>query len=101
MGVFQLTPDAKASMLQIARYTQRTWGVEQRNSYLKWLDDCFHALADAPMQGKARTEIHHALRSYPVGKHIVFYMSKEDCLVIVDVLHARMDPLRHLQSQHG
>jgi len=35
MGGFQLTPDAKASMMQIARYTQRIWGVKQRNSYMR------------------------------------------------------------------
>ncbi len=101
MGVFQLTPDAKASVMQIARYTQKTWGIRQRNSYLKLIDDCFQVLAEAPMQGKARPEIHHILRSYPVGKHIVFYIIKQDYIVIVNVLHERMDTMRYLQSQHG
>ena len=92
MGAFQLTPDARASMMQIADYTQKTWGIRQRNSYLKSIDDCFHTLAEAPMRGKFRPEVHHALRSYPVGKHIVFYIIKPDFIVIVNVLHERMDP---------
>ncbi len=101
MGVFQLTPDAKASMIQIARYTQKKWGTQQRYSYLKLIDDCFHALAEAPMQGKSRPEIYHILRSFPVGKHIVFYIIKQNYIVIVNVQHERIDPIRYLQSQYG
>jgi len=97
MGGFQLTPDAKASMMQIARYTQRTWGVKQRNSYMRLIDDCFHALVASPRQGKLRPEIHHAMRSHPVGKHVVFYMIQTNDIVIVNVLHERMDPDRNLR----
>ena len=97
MGGFQLTPDAKASMMQIARYTQQTWGVKQRNSYMQLIDACFHALAASPRQGKSRPEIHHAIRSHPVGKHVVFYMIQMNGIVIVNVLHERMDPDRNLR----
>ncbi len=99
MEVFKLTPDAKASMMQIAQYTQKTWGVQQRISYLKSIDDCFQALANTPTQGKVRPEIHHNLRSFSVGKHIIFYIIKKDYIVIVNVLHERMDPLQNLQLQ--
>ena len=96
MGAFHLTPDAKSSLMQIARYTERTWGLEQRKRYMRSIDDCFHALANAPMQGKSRPEIHHALRSHPVAKHLVFYLIRPDDIVIVNVLHERMDPDRNL-----
>jgi len=99
MGCFHLTPDAKASMMQIAQYTLEKWGFRQCNSYMKLIDDCFHALANAPMRGKTRPEVHHILRSYPVGKHIVFYVIKQDQIVIVNVLHERMDPVKHLQPK--
>jgi len=97
MGVFRLTHDAKASMMGIARYTQQNWGVKQRNTYMRLIDDCFHALAISPMQGKSRLEIHHALRSYPVEKHVVFYMMKKDYIVIVTVLPKHMDPYKNLR----
>jgi len=96
MNDFRLTPDAKASLLSLALYTQQTWGTEQRRSFLKMSDECFHALAITPMQGKARPEIHHTLRSHPAGKHIVFYIIKQDHIVIANVLHERMEPSRHL-----
>jgi len=95
MSSFQLTPDAKASLMKIARYTQQTWGVKQRRSYMRLIDACFHALATSPMQGKPRPELQHALRSHPVGKHVVFYMVRANDIVIVNVLHEHMDPDQH------
>ncbi len=74
MAVFRLTADAKASLMQIARYTQKTWGRRQRVTYLRMIDDCFSSLAVNPMRGRSRPDLHHALRSHPTGKHIVFYI---------------------------
>lgn len=96
MPTFRLTPDAKASLMRIALYTQQTWGKKQRRIYMKNIDDCFHKLAVSPMQGKARPEIFHALRSHPVGRHIAYYMIRDDYIVIVNVLHDRMDPIRQI-----
>jgi len=99
MSAFRLTADAKASLMQIAHYTQKTWGRRQRVSYLRMIDDCFCSLAVNPKQGRSRPDLHHALRSHPVGKHIVFYIARQDHIVIVNVLHERMDPMKHMQSE--
>jgi len=98
MAAFRLTADAKTSLMQIARYTQKTWGRKQRVTYLRMIDDCFCSLAANPMQGRSRPDLHHALRSHPVGKHIVFYIARQDHIVIVNVLHERMDPVKHIQQ---
>ncbi|MDJ0621051.1 MAG: type II toxin-antitoxin system RelE/ParE family toxin [Calothrix sp. MO_192.B10] len=45
MSAFRLTKLAKQDLLSIGRYTQKTWGSEQRNRYLTMLDDCFRLLA--------------------------------------------------------
>ena len=100
MAEFRLTRQARASLMQIGLYTQQRWGRQQRVDYLKMIDGCFQRLADDPMQGKARPDIHGQLRSFPVGKHVVFYLIKEKGLVvIVNVLHERMDPFRHLPME--
>jgi len=96
MNSFRLTADAKASLMKIGLYTQKTWGRKQRYAYLRMLDDCFFRLCETPKLGKIRPELHHALRSYPAGKHIVFYLMQPDCIVIVHVLHERMDPDQYL-----
>jgi len=96
MRSLRLTPDAKSSLMQIARYTQQRWGKNQRNHYLKMIDDCFYALCDSPKLGHIRPEIHHALRSHQAGKHVIFYIIKQDDIVIVNVLHEKMEPNKHL-----
>lgn len=42
MRLFALTRKAENDLRAIARYTEGTWGVAQRNRYLKQFDDyCF------------------------------------------------------------
>jgi toxin ParE1/3/4 len=48
MPTFRLTERAKQDLLCIGRYTQTTWGREQRNRYLAKLDAAFHLLAKEP-----------------------------------------------------
>lgn len=100
MAEFRRTRQARASLMQIGLYTQQRWGRQQRIDYLKIIDGCFQRLADDPKQGKARPYIHGQLRSYPAGKQVVFYLIKEKGLVvIVNVLHERIDPFRHLPME--
>ena len=51
MTTFRLTQLALADLRSIGRYTQTTWGREQRNRYLAKLDECFHLLAEKPLRG--------------------------------------------------
>jgi len=99
MSSFKLTPDAKASLSNIAVYTEETWGKRQHNAYIKQLDSCFHWLAVHPKQGKERPEVHPKLRSYGVGKHVIFYFNQETFIVIVNILHERMDFVQHIDSK--
>ncbi|MFG1491088.1 type II toxin-antitoxin system RelE/ParE family toxin [Oceanospirillum sp. HFRX-1_2] len=45
MKPFMLTVAAKTDLREIALFTQRRWGKEQRNAYLKQFDDSFWLLA--------------------------------------------------------
>jgi len=99
MAAFQLTPDAVSSLKEIAVYTERKWGEEKRNSYLQQLDQCFHQLAEHPALGRMQPEIHPELRSYPSGKHVIYYMEKADFIAIINILHERMEPRGKLRSQ--
>ncbi len=93
MGGFVLTRKAKEDLKAIARYTQDTWGREQRNRYLTELDRSFHALAADPLKGRDCGDIRPGYRKYPVGRHWIFYrgINGGDRIEIVRVLHGRMD----------
>jgi toxin ParE1/3/4 len=93
---FRLTKAAKESLLSIGRYTAEQWGNAQRNKYLQDLDDHFNLLTKFPKKGRLRNEIMQDLRSTRVKYHHIFYLLHEHEIVIVDILHKRMDPLQHL-----
>jgi len=92
MSKFTLTDKAKDDLKKIARFTQKRWGKEQRNIYLKSLDNCFHQLGDNPAMGRDCDEIKPGYYKFPTGSHVVYYRSKtEKQIEIVRVLHESMD----------
>ena len=50
-----------------------------------------HLLADNPFAGRARPEIRHDLRSFPVQRYVIFYRVLDDAVEIVSVLHGSRD----------
>ena len=92
MKRFDLTRSALADLRSIARFTQSRWGLRQRNSYLKEVDQVFRSLAKNPLMGKACDEIREGYRKLPHGAHVIYYMQPtEDEILIVRILHATMD----------
>jgi toxin ParE1/3/4 len=73
MPPFKLTAKAKSDLKNIARHTQKIWGREQRNSYLKQIDDTFHSLSDSPSLGISCDHIKPGYRKFPQGSHIIYY----------------------------
>jgi len=92
MRPFQLTNKAKSDLKQIAIFTEKRWGREQRNLYLKQFDDAFHLLADKPLAGKDCDYIKEGYRKFPQGSHVIFYKAGSECKVeIIRILHKHMD----------
>ena len=48
-------------------------------------------LAHNPYMGRAREELEIGLRSFPVRKHVVFYLPLPDGIEVVRVLHGSRD----------
>jgi len=102
MPRFSLTEAAKSDLKNIARFTQKRWGREQRNHYLKTLDDCFHQLSKNPNMGKVCGEIRPGYYKFPAGSHVVYYRSKLNKYIeIVRVLHENMDVNTQFLKESG
>ncbi|MCD9031284.1 type II toxin-antitoxin system RelE/ParE family toxin [Luteimonas sp. Y-2-2-4F] len=92
MRRFDLTRSAQADLVSIARYTDKRWGRQQRNAYLKEADRVFRSLAKNPLMGRACDEIREGYRKFPHGSHVIYYkLHNDDDLLIVRILHATMD----------
>ncbi|EPW6626126.1 type II toxin-antitoxin system RelE/ParE family toxin, partial [Vibrio vulnificus] len=92
MKPVNLTTAAKTDLRDIALFTQRRWGKEQRNIYLKQFDDSFWLLAENPDIGKSCDEIRDGYRKFPQGSHVNFYQQTGSQQIrVVRILHKSMD----------
>ncbi len=95
-GRFRLTPRAGADIEAIANYTNETWGHTQLETYLMGLNSRFQWLADNPLAGRERNDVHPGYRSYPEGSHVIFYMVSDDHVDVIGIPHKSMDIGDHL-----
>ncbi len=98
MANFRISNEAVSDMLDIGRYTESSWGIEQSNAYLKSLDTAFHTLAQQPKLGLSCDNVSYGYRKYLEGKHIVFYRVADDKMVeIIRILHQAMNVSDHVK----
>ena len=98
MAKYRVTPRAEEDLKSIGRYTQQHWGRDQRNAYLKNLENRFTWLAESPTHGRHRTDITEEYYSFPEGQHIVFYLRSHDGIDIIGIPHKDMDILSYFQA---
>lgn len=92
MNKFLLSSKAKNDLIKIAKYTQLTWGMPQRNDYLKVLDSTFQLLAAEPELGLHCAYIREGYCKYPQASHLIYYKEyKNNQILIVRILHKSMD----------
>jgi toxin ParE1/3/4 len=78
-------------LINIGRYTYNRWGKQQRNKYLRNLDEQFHRLAENPHLGRHRSDIHEGYYSFAQGLHLIFYIIHDNGIDIIGVPHSHMD----------
>jgi len=95
MANYQLSRRAATDLEAIAEYTIERFGIEQARRYRDDLKSCFNQLADNPELGRRAEQLERGLQRFEHQSHVVFYVCKPTGLLIVRVLHARMDVARH------
>ncbi len=98
MTGFRLSERAFASLEAIGIYTEKQWGLAQRDKYLEALDGRFFDLARSPLLGRPRNEVKEGLHSFQEGKHVIFYLIGTGEILIVDIVHERADAVSHMEN---
>ena len=96
MADFRLTQQAKADLDDIAVYTLENWGVQQALRYVDSLEQCCHLLANRPNVGATASDLAPDLRRHAHRAHVVYYLPEKNGVLIVRMLHERMDAPRHM-----
>jgi toxin ParE1/3/4 len=92
---YRLSPRAEIDLEEIWLYTFKNWSPEQADHYHNAIVDAFEELAAGKKTGRP-VDVREGYFKYPVGAHVVFYRFSARSLVVIRVLHQRMDVGRHL-----
>ena len=96
MVSYTLSGEADADIETIAETSWRQWGLARAEEYLLGLHQTFQMLAEFPDLGRDAGRIRPGYRQMETASHTVFYRRSGDGILIVRVLHQRMDFGRHL-----
>ncbi|SRR5579883_888395 len=100
MRGYVLTVAAREDMRDIWQYTFQTWGRTQANRYARQLEHCFAQIASGSLAGRPLPD-ERTIRSVRCEHHYVFFEAEPTQVVILAVLHERMDLTAQLQSRLG
>lgn len=89
------TAKAESDVEKILDYTIKEWGARKARNYIDMLEQRIYALAENPKVGAVRDKLSPGVRSFPIEKHVVFYLCDKEEFVVLRVLHQSMDPLKH------
>lgn len=97
MKNYKISKEALKDLDFIWLYTKSYWSENQAVLYFRRIISAIKLLLGSYFYiGTPYDHICKGLRGLKVGKHIIFYRRDNDTLLIVRILHERMDPDRHI-----
>ena len=90
MNPFRLSPAARSDLDEIWFYIAQD-NPDAADKFIRAPVSRFPKLAAMPELGRRRKELASRLRSFPVGRYIIFYRPLENGIEIVRVLHGARD----------
>lgn len=98
MPIFKVSKAADNDLFEIGKYTQDTWGIEQRRKYLKDIDKRFHEIAENPDHptSRNRDKIKKGCFSISINEHAIIYRKFTYGVRILRILGQSMEWQRHL-----
>lgn len=90
MSRVRFTPEARADLHEIWDYIAQD-SVDSASRFTDAIEEKCRLLGASPEMGRARPELAPDLRSFPVGKYVIFYRPVRGGTEVVRVLSAARD----------
>jgi toxin ParE1/3/4 len=90
MNRYRVSDAARSDLDEIWFYIAQD-NTDAADRFLRAVVSRFPKLAATPQMGRAREELSPRLRSFPVGRYIIFYRPMENSIEIARVLHGARD----------
>jgi toxin ParE1/3/4 len=91
-----LSPRAQRDIEEIWDFTEARWGATQAESYVRQIWHQAELIGATPSIGRRRPDVRRGYFSAPCGSHVLFDKKLAAGIVVVRILHGRMDPKQHL-----
>ena len=88
---FKLRPAADQDLEDIYNYSVSEWGEDRADRYIRDLETTFQKLDSGELHARKADEINPGLKAYRVASHVVFFRPESYGILIIRVLHRRMD----------
>ena len=98
MRPIEFTPKARHDIEDIWDYSLERFGFDRAETYLREIQRAAETVAEDPRRGVVCDSIRSGYRKFSVGSHVLFYRVPDERIVIVRILHQRMDFERHLPA---
>lgn len=96
MKGYILSPAAQADVDEIWDYTAAQWSLAQAEHYIGDIRDACRELA-AGRRTSLPVDVREGYRKLAVGSHVLFFKTTDvGGIVIMRILHKKMDAARHL-----
>ncbi len=96
---YELTNEADTDLENIFEYTEKSHNQDQGILYLSNIENVFFQLSKQPNLGRLRNDIKEDIFSFPIQKHIIFYVIGTHKLIIIRVLHSSRDMPKHFKNK--
>ena len=93
----ELTHDAERDLIEIYLYGIEHFGYAQAERYLATLNEKMAVVTDNASFGADYDFVNDGLRRYECASHAIYYQPTDTGILVLRILHGRMDPGRHLQ----
>ena len=90
MPVILKRPRAADDLIEIWDYIADD-NVARADAFIDEADAQFRLLLEQPLLGRSREELAPGIRSFPLGRYVIFYEVIADGIAIVRVLHGARD----------
>ena len=98
MKRLDLATIARADLASIHRSSTQKWGRDQTATYMDALRDTMKGLVRGHVVTRARDDLKTGLQMATSGRHSIFFEADESRVLVVRVLHDRMEYRRHLSN---
>lgn len=96
MTKIELTLDAERDLIDIYLYGIEHFGHAQAERYAETLNGKMAVAADKPSFGADYSFVRDGLRRYECVSHAIYYRTTARGILVLRILHGRMDPGHHL-----